>query len=77
MPLRDLTVPHRSLVHGDALSASIAAASIIAKVTRDRLMVEYDKISPVRICRSQGIFDEDAYGSPSGIWALSDTPAVF
>ena len=46
MPLRDLTVPHRSLVHGDALSASIAAASIIAKVTRDRLMVEYDKNIP-------------------------------
>ena len=35
------------------------------------------KISPVRLCRPQGIFDEDAYGSPSGIWALSDTPAVF
>ena len=46
MPLRDLTMPHRSLVHGDALSASIAAASIIAKVTRDRLMVEYDKKYP-------------------------------
>lgn len=46
MPLRDLTVPHRSLVHGDAISASIAAASIIAKVTRDRLMVEYDKKYP-------------------------------
>lgn len=46
MPLRELTVPHKSLVHGDALSASIAAASIIAKVTRDRLMVEYDKKYP-------------------------------
>ena len=43
---RELTVPHKSLVHGDALSASIAAASIIAKVTRDRLMVEYDKKYP-------------------------------
>lgn len=46
MPLRELAVPHKSLVHGDALSASIAAASIIAKVTRDRLMVEYDKKYP-------------------------------
>ncbi len=46
MPLRDLTVPHQSVVHGDAVSASIAAASIIAKVTRDRLMVAYDKTYP-------------------------------
>lgn len=34
------------LIHGDTLSASIAAASIIAKVTRDRLMLEYDKEYP-------------------------------
>ena len=54
MPLRDLTVPHRSLVHGDAISASIAAASIIAKVTRDRLMVEYDKNIPVRFAVHKG-----------------------
>jgi len=35
-----------SLIHGDSLSASIAAASIIAKVTRDRIMVELDKEFP-------------------------------
>lgn len=46
MPLRELAVPHQSIVHGDAVSASIAAASIIAKVTRDRLMVQYDKTYP-------------------------------
>lgn len=46
MPLKKLTVPHQSLIHGDAKSASIAAASIIAKVTRDRLMCEYDKKYP-------------------------------
>lgn len=46
MPLNKLTVPHKSLIHGDAKSASIAAASIIAKVTRDRLMVAYDKKYP-------------------------------
>lgn len=39
-------VPTLSIIHGDALSYSIAAASIIAKVTRDRLMVEYDKQYP-------------------------------
>ena len=46
MPLRELTVPHQSIVHGDAVSASIAAASIIAKVTRDRVMIAYDKTYP-------------------------------
>lgn len=39
-------VPVLSIIHGDALSYSIAAASIIAKVTRDRLMAEYDKLYP-------------------------------
>lgn len=46
MPLPQLAVPHESIIHGDAKSASIAAASIIAKVTRDRVMVEYDKQYP-------------------------------
>ncbi len=46
MPLPGLAVPHQSVVHGDSLSASIAAASIIAKVTRDRLMTEYDEQYP-------------------------------
>ena len=34
----------QSLVHGDALSVAIAAASVIAKYTRDQIMIEYDKI---------------------------------
>ena len=34
------------IIHGDALSYSIACASILAKVTRDRLMLEYDKLYP-------------------------------
>ena len=38
--------PQRALIHGDALCVSIAAASIIAKVERDRLMDEYDGIYP-------------------------------
>lgn len=40
------TIPQLSIVHGDDLSISIAAASIIAKVTRDNLMREYDKRYP-------------------------------
>ncbi len=42
----ETAVPTTSIIHGDALSYSIAAASIVAKVTRDRLMVEYDKQYP-------------------------------
>jgi ribonuclease HII len=40
LPVQGLPVPHRAIVGGDALSLSIAAASVMAKVTRDRLMVE-------------------------------------
>ncbi len=42
MPLPELDYSHTSIVHGDARSASIAAASIIAKVTRDRYMEKMD-----------------------------------
>ncbi len=42
----DTDVPTVSVIHGDALSYNIAAASILAKVTRDRLMVELDKKYP-------------------------------
>ncbi len=40
LPVKGLPVPHRAIVGGDAASLSIAAASVMAKVTRDRLMVE-------------------------------------
>ncbi len=42
MPLNELDLPHTSIIHGDALSASIAAASILAKVTRDHYMEKMD-----------------------------------
>ena len=42
----DLAIPQQSLVKGDSRSASIAAASIVAKVTRDRLMAELDRQYP-------------------------------
>ncbi len=44
--LRGLPCPQRNLVHGDRRSASVAAASIVAKVTRDRLMAEADQAFP-------------------------------
>lgn len=42
MPLRELAIAHTSIIHGDALSASIGAASIIAKVIRDEYMDKMD-----------------------------------
>lgn len=47
-----------SITHGDALSVSIAAASIVAKVTRDRMMVEYDKQYP-----GYGFAEHKGYGT--------------
>ncbi len=46
LPVRPFPIPQSALVSGDALSFSIAAASVIAKVTRDRLMIEYDEKFP-------------------------------
>ena len=54
-----------NLVHGDALSVSIAAASIIAKVTRDRLMDEYDQLFP-----EYGFAKHKGYGTAAHIEAI-------
>ena len=43
----DLDIPSTSIIHGDALSLSIAAASVIAKVTRDHMMMELDEKYPM------------------------------
>ena len=53
------------IIKGDAKSVSIAAASIIAKVTRDRMMVEYDEIYP-----EYGFASNKGYGSADHIAAL-------
>ena len=53
------------IIKGDASSVSIAAASIVAKVTRDRLMVEYDKIYP-----EYYFADNKGYGAAVHIEAL-------
>ena len=46
MKLYDTDIPYLPIIHGDALSLSIAAASVIAKVTRDHIMLELDKKYP-------------------------------
>jgi len=45
-PLRSLALPHKALVGGDRRCLSIAAASVVAKVERDRLMLEYEGLFP-------------------------------
>ncbi len=59
------------IIKGDAKSASIAAASIIAKVTRDRLMVEYDSLLP-----GYDFASNKGYGSASHIQALKEIGAT-
>lgn len=61
----DLGVKTESIIHGDALSYNIAAASIIAKVTRDRFMVEADKLYP-----QYGFAKNKGYGTAEHIAAL-------
>lgn len=46
MKLDDINIPYTSIIHGDALSLSIAAASVVAKVTRDHIMMELDRKHP-------------------------------
>lgn len=46
MKLTNISIPYKDIVHGDALSLSIAAGSVIAKVTRDHMMYELDEKYP-------------------------------
>lgn len=65
VPLTKLPMPSLSIVQGDAKSASIAAASIIAKVTRDRLMTQYDTQYP-----RYGFAKHKGYGTAQHLEAL-------
>ena len=60
-----VTIRQVPIIKGDAKSISIGAASIIAKVTRDRLMVEYDKVFP-----EYDFAGNKGYGSAAHIEAL-------
>lgn len=65
VPLPDLAMPSVSLIGGDAISASIGAASIIAKVERDRMMLKYDEEFP-----QYGFAKHKGYGTAEHIKAL-------
>lgn len=63
----DISIPQRSLIKGDALSYSIGAASIVAKVHRDKLMKEYAKVYP-----QYGFESNVGYGSKKHIEAIKE-----
>jgi ribonuclease HII len=63
--LPGLRCPQRNLIDGDARCASVAAASIVAKVTRDRLMLEADKLYP-----DYGFARHKGYATPEHLAAL-------
>jgi len=65
-PVNSLTVAQTAVVQGDGRSYSIAAASVLAKVTRDRLMAEYDRRYP-----AYGFAAHKGYGTPDHLAALA------
>jgi len=65
MPLSELEIPHTSIIHGDARCASVAAASILAKVTRDNYMEKMDIKYP-----NYGFKKHKGYGTKLHLEAL-------
>ncbi len=61
----DIALPQRSVIKGDALSYTVGAASIVAKVYRDKLMEEYDSLYP-----GYGFASNAGYGSAAHIEAI-------
>ena len=60
-------LPQLAIIHGDALSASIAAASILAKVERDRMISEWDPVFPI-----YGLRSNKGYSTPKHLAALRE-----
>jgi ribonuclease HII len=69
--LRDISLPQRSLIKGDARCLSIAAASVIAKVTRDHLMLQLHQEYP-----AYGFNQHKGYGTPAHLAALQEHGAT-
>ena len=64
-PVKSMRLPNTPLVKGDARSYSIAGASVLAKVTRDRLMREFDRLYP-----GYGFAEHKGYGTPQHLAAI-------
>ena len=65
--LDSVDVPQKSIIKGDQISSSIAAASIIAKVTRDQIMVDFDKVYP-----EYGFGNHKGYGTKSHMASINN-----
>lgn len=63
----DCEITQRPIIHGDALSASIAAASILAKVARDKMVSEWDAVFPM-----YGLASHKGYSTPRHLAALRE-----
>lgn len=64
-PVKSMRLPNTPLVKGDARSYSIAGASVLAKVTRDRLMREFGRLYP-----GYGFAEHKGYGTPQHLAAI-------
>jgi ribonuclease HII len=64
-PVNSMRLPSTALVKGDSLSYSIAAASVLAKVTRDRMMLEFHEQFP-----AYGFAEHKGYGTPQHLAAI-------
>ena len=67
LKIKWLPYPQTALVKGDARSYSIAAASVLAKVTRDRAMRQFDQLYP-----GYGFAGHKGYGTPQHLAAISE-----
>lgn len=65
-PVKTMRFPQTALVMGDAKSYSIAAASVLAKVTRDRMLLEFDRQFP-----GYGFAEHKGYGTPQHLAAIA------
>ena len=65
-PVKSMSLPNTALIKGDARSYSIAAASVLAKVTRDRMMLEFAERFP-----GYGFAEHKGYGTPQHLAALT------
>ena len=63
--LPEQSIPQTALIHGDNRSISIACASIVAKVARDRMLIQFDTFYP-----GYGLADHKGYGTPAHLEAL-------
>jgi ribonuclease HII len=70
LPVKTMSLPHTAIVSGDALSYSIAAASILAKVSRDRWMRELDRLYP-----GYGFAQHKGYGTARHLAAIKELGA--